>query len=307
MKKIIVGYTGFVGSNLSNQTHFDDFFNSKNITQAFGSNPDLCVYAGLSAEKYIANANPLDDLSKVHEAIENIQRINPKFLILISTIDVYPLTQDKDETYDIPLTGKETYGRNRLILEKWVEENIREYLIVRLPALFGNGLKKNFIYDYIHRTPKMIKVQKFKELCPLNSDLEKYYTKNDSGFYQLKDLNKIEIDQLSLALDKVGFTSLNFTDSRNQFQFYNLEHLWKHIQIALKNDIKKINLVSEPISAETIFKHLENSEFTNHILHEPIRYDLKTIYYSLYNGEKGYIFTSKSVLEEINEFTRGEE
>ena len=53
--KILVGYTGFVGSNIYAKGQFDAVFNSKNITQAFGLQPDLLVYAGLRAEKYLAN------------------------------------------------------------------------------------------------------------------------------------------------------------------------------------------------------------------------------------------------------------
>ena len=45
--KILVGNTGFVGSNLSLKTTFDGLFNSKNIEDAFGSEPDILVYFGV--------------------------------------------------------------------------------------------------------------------------------------------------------------------------------------------------------------------------------------------------------------------
>ena len=54
----LVGYTGFVGSNLYTQGKFDCVYNSKNITEAFETYPDLLVYAGLRAEKYLANQAP---------------------------------------------------------------------------------------------------------------------------------------------------------------------------------------------------------------------------------------------------------
>ena len=50
MKKALVGYTGFVGSNIYAATDFDAVYNSKNIEESFGTNPDLLVYAGLRAE-----------------------------------------------------------------------------------------------------------------------------------------------------------------------------------------------------------------------------------------------------------------
>ena len=31
MNSAIIGYTGFIGGNLVNQYHFDQFYNSKNI------------------------------------------------------------------------------------------------------------------------------------------------------------------------------------------------------------------------------------------------------------------------------------
>ena len=54
----LVGYTGFVGSNLAASHTFDGQFNSRNIQQAFGGRPDLLVYAGVRAEMFLANHDP---------------------------------------------------------------------------------------------------------------------------------------------------------------------------------------------------------------------------------------------------------
>ena len=50
---VLVGYTGFVGSNIyaAAGDRIDAVYNSKNIEKAFGTNPDLLIYAGLRAEK----------------------------------------------------------------------------------------------------------------------------------------------------------------------------------------------------------------------------------------------------------------
>ena len=58
MKTAIVGYTGFVGSNICVTTKFDAYYNSKNIEEAFGTNPDLLVYSGVRAEMFLANKFP---------------------------------------------------------------------------------------------------------------------------------------------------------------------------------------------------------------------------------------------------------
>ena len=53
MSSAIIGNTGFVGSNLIRQRHFDAFYNSKNIeTKSF----DLVICAGVPAVKWLANS-----------------------------------------------------------------------------------------------------------------------------------------------------------------------------------------------------------------------------------------------------------
>ena len=92
----LVGYTGFVGSNLYRSYKFDKIYNSKNIEESFGTNPDLLVYAGVRAEKYLANNNKEKDYEIILNAEDNIKKINPKKIVLISTIDV------SDESISIP-------------------------------------------------------------------------------------------------------------------------------------------------------------------------------------------------------------
>ena len=60
----IVGYTGFVGSNLYTPERFGAAWNSRNIAEAYGTEPDLLVYAGVRAEKFLANRDPEKDLEK---------------------------------------------------------------------------------------------------------------------------------------------------------------------------------------------------------------------------------------------------
>ena len=115
--KVLVGHTGFVGSNLLESTSFDFCFNSKNIIEAFGLNPDVLVYSGVRAEKFLANKEPEKDFEIILEAIENIKKINPKQVILISTVDVYPNPIAVDENTEIDLEVVQPYGKNRLYLE----------------------------------------------------------------------------------------------------------------------------------------------------------------------------------------------
>ena len=140
--KALVGYTGFVGSNILKKENFDYLFNSKNIKDSFGLNPDLLVYAGVGSEMFLANNHPEKDLEQINDAINNIKQINPKKVVLISTIAVYDNYNNHDE--DSLIISKLAYGSHRHILERFIMENYTDYLIIRLPALFGTNIKKNF-------------------------------------------------------------------------------------------------------------------------------------------------------------------
>ena len=302
--KYLVGYTGFVGSNICMSDEFDRLFNSKNITEAFGRNPDLLIYSGVPAQKFIANSEPEKDLEIINNAIENIKKINPKKIVLISTIDVYknPVNVNEDTTIDTD--NLHPYGLNRYKLELWVKENFDDYLIVRLPGLYGKNIKKNFIYDLINIIPSMLTQDKFNELSNVNSVLNNYYYLADNGFYKLKEISNSEKKELREIFLNLGFSALNFTDSRGKFQFYNLKYLWDHIKIALQNNIKVLNLATEPVIVSELYKYIMGSEFTNELNKEVPNYDYKTNYYEVFNGNAGYIFDKEFIMEDIKRFVK---
>lgn len=298
----LVGYTGFVGSNIYSSGNFDEVYDSKNILEAYGTNPDLLIYSGLPAEKYLANNNPKKDMELILGAEKNISLINPKKLVLISTIDVFKSPINVNENTMIDTKNLHPYGYNRYLLENWVRENYKDALIVRLPALFGENIKKNFIYDLINIIPTMLKEDKFKELLILDKEIEKYYKIQDNGFYKVKNLNKIEKEILKEKFKNLNFTALNFTDSRSQYQFYPLNRLWKDINICLKNDIKLWHPATEPITSKEIYEYVVGQEFSNKLEGVPICYDYKTLFYKVFSGENGYILNKNQVLKKIKEF-----
>jgi len=162
MNKALVGYTGFVGSNIYAAGDFSGY-NTKNIKDSFGTKPDLLIYAGLRAEKFLANKEPEKDYELIAEAYDNIMKIGPKKLVLISTVDVIKDPDKADEDVVIETEGLQPYGLNRYLLEKQVREEFPDALIIRLPGLFGKNIKKNFIYDLINVIPGMLRADKFEE------------------------------------------------------------------------------------------------------------------------------------------------
>lgn len=305
MTTALVGYTGFVGSNIYATGKIDAAYNSKNIEKAYGTCPDLLIYAGLKAEKYLANNSPEKDMELIRQAEENIIKINPKKLVLISTIDVFKIPKNVDENSVIDTENLHPYGYNRYQLELWVRENYPDALIIRLPGLFGKNIKKNFIYDYINVIPFMLKEVKFEELAAKDPELKKYYQFQDNGFYKV-NVSDDEKDGLKERFRTLGFSALNFTDSRSIYQFYNLGRLWEDIQTVLNAGIKLWHPATEPVSAGELYEYLTGEKFVNELGGVPMDYDYKTIYAKLFDGGKGYIELKDSILNSIKDFVEGE-
>lgn len=304
MKIVLVGHTGFVGSNICKQAgnKIKGLYNSKNIETAYKTNPDILIYAGLRAEKFLANAYPEKDKLLIEEAKQNIKSINPKKLILISTIDVFKEPINVTEESNIDLQELQPYGYNRYQLELWVRENYPDALIIRLPALFGINLKKNFLFDFINMIPQMLKKEKMDKLLGYNNNLVNYYALQDSNFYQLKILSENEKVEVKKIFQKIGFSALNFTDSRSVYQFYNLSRLWNDIQTALKNDLKLWHPATEPVSAAEVYKYLTGEDFVNEIMAMPAYYDYKTVHSKIFGGRNGYINSKTEILSQIKDF-----
>ncbi|MCL2051061.1 MAG: NAD(P)-dependent oxidoreductase [Lachnospiraceae bacterium] len=298
---ILVGYTGFVGQNLIKSHDFDLLFNSKNIAEAFGTKPDLLVYSGVPAEMFLANNNPAADRLITETAAENIRKINPKRLVLISTIAVLDKPIKAYEDTLIDPEGLTAYGLNRLELEKSVRGIVADSHIIRLPALFGEGIKKNFIYDLVSFFPAMLNQAKYGELSALEPIIADNYEIMDNGFYKLT-ASYADRPKLKAAFLNLNFSSLNFTDSRSVFQYYNLAYLFGHLKKMVKHNIPLLNAATEPISAALIYEHIYGKTFKNELAKLPFAYDFRTKYDGLFGGENGYLFSREQVLLELKDF-----
>jgi sugar phosphate isomerase/epimerase len=151
MNRAIVGYSGFVGSNLLQFYKFDHFYNSANFNEASNMTFNEIYFCGIPAVKWYANKHPEEDRQIITNIQNILKTIKANKIILISTIDVYEdSASEQDEDYECDWVLNHHYGRNRYIFEYFVKTTFKNYHIVRLPALFGKGLKKNIIYDLIN-------------------------------------------------------------------------------------------------------------------------------------------------------------
>lgn len=166
----IFGYTGFVGNYLTKFYKCDYFYNSSNINDAKNKNFNTIFISCIPSVKWLANKEPIND-SKIIDEIKNILKtISADKVILISTIDVYHDINNKlNEDNIINYKTNHTYGKNRYLFEEFIKSKFSNVLIIRLPALFGNRLKKNIIYDLLN-----------------NNDVDKIYINSSFQWYNLE-------------------------------------------------------------------------------------------------------------------------
>ena len=300
---LLVGSTGFVGGNLLAKHTFAAACHSSDITAKYGTRPDLCVYAGVPAAMFLANADPEADMEVMRTARENLRKIAPKSLVLISSIAVFADSRGRCED-DAPDTdGLPAYGRNRLQLEQWVREDFNDALIVRLPALYGAGLKKNFLFDLHTITPAMLRPEKYSELAAKSPLVKSAYTLADNGFYKLNGTaDKTALKEFFAGND---FNALAFTDSRSRYQFYNLGRLWSDMEAARAADLKLLHLCTPPVSAAEVYTAVTGkTDWHNELPKPPFDYDLRSRHAALLGGSGDYLCTKQQELYDITRFMR---
>lgn len=145
MSRMLVGFTGFVGSNLTQQMEFDYLVNSSNIFEFAGASVDELIISAGDARKWLANEKPDNDLNHINKLFADVSKIKAKKVVLFSTVDVY---EEKKRVHEGSfLVSNQAYGKHRWQFEQQILAYFEHVKIIRLPGLFGNGLKKNLIFD----------------------------------------------------------------------------------------------------------------------------------------------------------------
>ncbi len=177
MDKALIGYTGLIGKNLSEQTNFKYKFNTKNISLISKKKYDLIICAAAPGKMHVANQYPKDDKKKILSLIKNLNKIKTDKFVLISTIQVFKKLDSKNNENSKKFNNSITYGKNRRKLEIFCEKKFKNFLLIRLPSVYGNHLKKNFIYDLFNPVPMMLNDSRFKNILSKIPNKHKNYFK----------------------------------------------------------------------------------------------------------------------------------
>jgi nucleoside-diphosphate-sugar epimerase len=185
----LIGHTGLVGQNIiGSGLWFGENFNSSNIDDIRGQEFDLLVCAGARGNRRLGDQNPEEDLKNIENLTDRLLTVKVKQMILISTTEVYNYVNGINEDFAVVKDGLPPYALHRVMLEEFCREHFKT-LIVRLPIIYGKGLKKNIIFDLFHGHYDFT-----------NKD-------NLFQFYDLKNLLKDMNQALRVKADVVNFVS----------------------------------------------------------------------------------------------------
>ena len=310
----LIGFSGFVGSIISKQENFSYIYNSKNIDDIKWHYFDQVVCAAAPATMWAANQHPEADQANLNHLIANLRTIKAKRFVLISTIAVLDDMSVGYTEVNARYEQNKAYGRHRRELEERLAEQFAHCHILRLPALFGPGLKKNFIFDLLNPVPSFIKPDRFTALAGDFTHaemalLDQFYTFDAQlkmwGLARTRLQAAPERVAFEAAFERIGFTARNFTNSASQFQFYNVQRLGADIKTAVDAGLEQVNICSEPLEAAHICRELTGRPFSNDapLL---VREDMRSIHADVFGGHAPYLFSRDMVMEDLKAFFKAE-
>lgn len=221
MIKALIGYTGFVGSS-HDFSQYDYLINSSNIETYVGLEVDLMVVAAGDARKWHANQNPENDFDNIIRLYNALTKIKAKHVILYSTVDVINTTKGVANEDSLEL-NYHPYGMHRFMLELMVSNFFKKVQIIRLPGLFGAGLKKNLIFDIKNKRLDQLRLYHFKsEFQFFNMNyadelIEKVFRSNIPLVHITSD--KISVEELLKVLSPDYLSLLDRTGSPIKYNF----------------------------------------------------------------------------------------
>lgn len=241
--KALIGYTGFIGSNLRKLYKPNYNYNSKNISKIKNKNFDVLFCAGTSSKRWVANKNPKEDLNNIKKLTKSLESFKTKKFILISSIEIYGLKNNKNENGKVNRKYNSSYGKNRLYLENFIKRKFKNHLIIRLPIVYGKNFCKNAIYDLMYQN---------------------------------------EIEKLN-ASDLV--------------QIYNVKNLKKDIDFCIKNEIKELNMATEPILLGSLADKIFGIKLSKKKSARLMR--MKSIHH-----KNKYFYNRRKIISELSKFIK---
>ncbi len=310
----LIGHTGFVGGALLRQARFAACYNSASIASIAGQSFGTLVCAAAPGSMLEANRAPERDAAQIAALTQQLSKVQATRFVLISSIAVLAdFAGGHDETTQA-FQQELAYGRHRRALEAFVEDHFASSLIIRLPALFGRGLRKNFLFDLMNPVPSLLTAAKHAALAAaldpaLGAWTAALYAPDPATGLLKLDRAALNRDQRRAALEDaitaLGASATQFHHRDTTYQYYPIDRLWQDIGIALAAGLTHLHLAPEPLTAAAIHLALTGCPMpeTPARLH---REDMHTRHAALWGAEGPYQFSAAATLDALAAFFASE-
>lgn len=308
MLSALIGHTGFVGRNLLRQTRFDACYASANIDEIAGRRFDRMVVAAVPASMWMANHRPDADLANIEALMARLGQVDAARVVLISTIAVYAVPGARpDEGTEHGFETERPYGRHRRLFETWIADRFADVLTVRLPAVFGPGLAKNFVFDLLNPAPSFVPATLYAEATAAMSPETRAALEGAYRLDAAADVWRLDRAMLSdgveAALAAAGLLATRFTNPASRFQFYDLAWLWADIEHASAHGIVTVNLATEPVSAAGVAATLQERPLPDNDA-PVVEQDFRTVHSGQWGRADGYVRGNGEVMAALGRFQR---
>lgn len=142
MKILVVGYKGFIGSNIYDAMSCEDVVGITSGEELPDEKFDAVVNANGNSRKYWANQNPVEDFkASVLSVYAVVTKYPDARHVFISSLDAH---------YEYP------YGRNKRIAEEVIKTFSAGCSILRCGSVIGPTMRKGTVFDIVNESPLFV-------------------------------------------------------------------------------------------------------------------------------------------------------
>jgi len=251
---LVVGYKGFLGRNLyeyfmqCGEYHVKGLCSKDKIDDFVDEDYAYVIFAAGNSKTYLAEQDPISCIRRDYIDLVNIlDKIKSKKFIIFSSCTVYSSNmKNQNENTLIDINELSLYGTHKLIMEKYLKELSKSWLILRPTSFFGRYLSKNLLFDLRHNRKQIyyntnskfdyLPIDDFCRIVDMVKDIENQVFNVGSGvIFPLEELLTMKgsineydyvsdhlVDNSSFSVDKImKQTGLHFTKSKLRKQIYN--------------------------------------------------------------------------------------
>jgi nucleoside-diphosphate-sugar epimerase len=197
MKKLILGSSGFIGSNLVND------LGGIGITRDNyqSDSCDILINSCGNSKKYLPEKDPLTDFDQsVRTTLQSVVDFSFDTYILISSCEVYNGLTNEETTIDVSAISR--YGLSKYLAECIVKQYCKKWIILRLNGPIGPNMKKGPVYDILNNSPIWMSAK---------SEFQFLHVKFISKFIKILLDNKISNEVFNLT----GSNVISLTETMN--------------------------------------------------------------------------------------------